>query len=55
MIRKKSHLIAAILALALMAASCHKYSYYYRDKETKTRDCSKPATTSHKYKSHNYK
>lgn len=49
MSRKKILITALILSLA--AASCSKkYSYYYRDKETKTRDCSQPASTSHKYK-----
>ncbi|MCX6286779.1 MAG: hypothetical protein NTY96_06670 [Bacteroidetes bacterium] len=50
MIPRKIYLISAILVLSILAASCNKNSYYYREKETKTRNCAKPATTSHKYR-----
>ncbi|MCX6282324.1 MAG: hypothetical protein NTU51_10215 [Bacteroidetes bacterium] len=46
----KTFFITGILALFVVMASCSKNSYYYREKETKTRDCAQPATTSHKYK-----
>jgi len=50
MIRRRLYFLIIILILALFAGACSKYSYYYRDKDAKTRDCSKPASTSHKYK-----
>lgn len=50
MIRIKTYFTAALLVLALLVSSCSKYSYYYRDKETKTRDCAKENPKSHKYK-----
>ena len=50
MTRPKISAVIFLLAVALLASSCNKYSYYYRDKETKTRDCAKENSKSHKYK-----
>ncbi len=50
MIARKALIISVLLVFVLAVASCSKNSYYYRDKETKTRNCAQPATTSHKYK-----
>lgn len=51
MIAKKSIFFVLLLATALVAGSCNKYSYYYRDKEAKVRDCEKQTGKSNKYKS----
>jgi len=51
MITKKSIFFVLVLATAIFAVSCNKYSYYYREKETKVRDCEKQTSKSNKYKS----
>jgi len=50
MTRMKSTAVLCFIVLALLASSCNKYSYYYREKETKTRDCAKENSKSNKYK-----
>jgi hypothetical protein len=41
---------AVLLCVSLLSVSCNKYSYYYRDKDVKKRDCEKENSKSHKYK-----
>jgi hypothetical protein len=48
MIRKNSITWTLMIALALLASSCHKYNYYYRDQKDK--DCTKQTSKSHRYK-----
>ena len=50
MTRLKLFGFISLLAVALLLSSCNKYSYYYREKDTKTRDCAKENSKSHKYK-----
>ena len=50
MTRLKSFGILSLLVIALLLSSCNRYSYYFREKDTKTRDCAKENSKSHKYK-----
>lgn len=47
---KKLIIPVIVLSVAVLASSCNKYSYYYRDKDVKKRDCEKENSKSNKYK-----